>query len=202
MKKIVVPGEVVSEKPVRLDNTYVYEGKTVSKILGMYDDSKGSFVSLEGAWRPRVGNSVIGIVASVGKNACIVDLNHSTGGVLLISRSSSYEPKVGDVIESVVKEIERKNTAVMDRARQLKDGIIIPVKPAKVPRVRGRADSMITQIEELTGTRIKVGTNGMAWIKGRNVSLAVDAIRKIEREAHTSGLTDKIKQMLESRQED
>ncbi len=198
MRKIVVPGDVVSDKPIRLDNTYVYEGKTVSKVLGVYNDDKDSFISLEGAWKPKVGNAVIGIVSSVRKSICLVNLSHSTNGVLIVSKSSSYEPKVGEVIESVVKEIEKKNVVVMDRARPLKDGLLIWVRPAKIPRVLGRSDSMVTQIEELTGTRITVGTNGMIWIRGKKVSAAIEAIRKIEREAHTSGLTDKIKEMLEN----
>jgi exosome complex component RRP4 len=44
-----------------------------------------------------------------------------------------------------------------------------------------------------------VGQNGVIWIDGepQDVALAMAAIRKIEDEAHTSGLTDKVKAFLE-----
>ncbi len=38
----------------------------------------------------------------------------------------------------------------------------------------------------------------MVWLKGGNIALATTAIRKIEDEAHTSGLTERIKNLLES----
>jgi exosome complex RNA-binding protein Rrp4 len=44
-----------------------------------------------------------------------------------------------------------------------------------------------------------VGQNGVIWLDGEpeDVSLAVSAIRKVEDEAHTTGLTDKVRKFLE-----
>ena len=59
---------------------------------------------------------------------------------------------------------------------------------------------MISMIKEYTNSRILVGQNGRVWVKAENVedeNLAIIAINKVSREAHTRGLTDRIKQMLE-----
>ena len=39
--------------------------------------------------------------------------------------------------------------------------------------------------------------NGIIWLKGGDVELATKAIMRIQTEAHVSGLTDRIKEMLE-----
>jgi exosome complex component RRP4 len=69
-------------------------------------------------------------------------------------------------------------------------------KPTKVPRVIGKGNTMIDQIANLTKCRISVGMNGLVWLNDGDLRLAVSALRRIEREAHTSGLTEKIKKML------
>nr|NIR87871.1 RNA-binding protein [Candidatus Bathyarchaeota archaeon] len=52
-----------------------------------------------------------------------------------------------------------------------------------------------------TNCQITVGQNGVILVSGRSPKdeqLAVMAIRKIEEEAHTSGLTDRVTQMVKS----
>ena len=45
---------------------------------------------------------------------------------------------------------------------------------------------------------IVVGQNGIVWVKGNpdRMKIAVEAIRQIEREAHTSGLTDRVRDFI------
>ncbi len=203
MKKIVLPGDEMYDKPVRANHTYVEGGRTFSKVLGIYNEEKDELVPLEGAWHPRVGNSIVGIVASVDRSTSSIELRHSSYGILINDRMSRYSPRKGDIVESVVKSIERKSVPVMDRVRPI-DGppLLIYVKPAKVPRLLGRNDSMVKQIEELTDTRIVAGLNGFVAVSGRGINMAVASIRKIESEAHTYGLTDRIREMLISMKND
>jgi len=51
---------------------------------------------------------------------------------------------------------------------------------------------------------IFVGQNGRIWLRGdeKMMDLAIRTIFKIEREAHTSGLTDKIKEYLKNELEE
>jgi exosome complex component RRP4 len=58
---------------------------------------------------------------------------------------------------------------------------------------------MIQMLKNMTGCRIYVGQNGRIWIDGELDSIvkAVRAIRMIEDEAHSLGLTEKVKELLE-----
>ncbi len=83
-------------------------------------------------------------------------------------------------------------------------GQIVEVTPTKIPRIIGRKGSMISMIKRETGCQILLGQNGLALINGKNLEdeqLAVMAIRKIENESHTSGLTDRVTEMLKKEKE-
>jgi exosome complex component RRP4 len=69
-----------------------------------------------------------------------------------------------------------------------------------VPRIIGKQGSMVSMIKQYTNCRILVGQNGYVWIQGEDPSkelLAVQTIKKIEKEAHVPGLTDNVKAFLE-----
>jgi len=58
---------------------------------------------------------------------------------------------------------------------------------------------MISMIKQETGCNIILGLNGVVLITGKTLEdeqLAMRAILKIEQESHTSGLTDRVTQML------
>jgi exosome complex component RRP4 len=66
----------------------------------------------------------------------------------------------------------------------------------------GKKGSMITMLKKETGTDIIPGQNGVVLATGRNPDherIAVEAIYMIEREAHTTGLTDRVKAMIVER---
>ena len=73
------------------------------------------------------------------------------------------------------------------------------VTPTKIPRVIGKKGSMISQIKAATGCQIILGVNGVVLVTGKtpeDEDLAIIAIQKIEAESHTTGLTDRITQLL------
>ena len=52
----------------------------------------------------------------------------------------------------------------------------------------------------MTNAQLNIGQNGRIVVSANDVqteNLVIDAIRKIEAEAHTSGLTDRIREYLE-----
>jgi exosome complex component RRP4 len=58
---------------------------------------------------------------------------------------------------------------------------------------------MISMIKQETGCNIILGVNGVVLITGKTLEdeqLAMMALLKIEAESHTTGLTDRITQML------
>lgn len=112
---------------------------------------------------------------------------------------------VGDMLAAEVIAFNRTRDPVLSvKGRglgKLRGGRIIEILPAKVPRLIGRKGSMINLIKNETNTRMIIGQNGWVWVSGKNVEseLLVDKIvRKIEKESHTSGLTDRIKELISS----
>lgn len=81
---------------------------------------------------------------------------------------------------------------------KFRGGIIVDITPTKVPRLIGKKGSMINMIKDKTNCKIIVGQNGLVWVKGEEdmEQLTKDIIHMIEAEAHTSGLTNKVKNKL------
>jgi len=111
---------------------------------------------------------------------------------------------IGDVIAAEVIAFNRTRDPVLSiKGRglgRLKGGRIIEILPAKVPRLIGRKGSMINLIKTETNSQIIIGQNGRVWVKSKDIEtelLIERLIRKIEKESHTSGLTDRIKEVIE-----
>jgi exosome complex RNA-binding protein Rrp4 len=190
---------MISAKPERIDNTYIEDGKTYSMVTGMYDQAKGRLIQLEGEWLPQKGDLVIGIVANNGRNGMYtLDLSHFMNGLLIEKKGSANFAK-GDIVEAEVDKVENRKTVVLSMPKILRGGTVMEIKPSKVHRVIGKNNTMIKQISESTKTTIVPGENGIIWLHGENVALAASAIAQVEREAHVSGLTEIIRQMLISK---
>jgi exosome complex component RRP4 len=198
MRNIVTPGDLVAKTAIRMQNTYIQKGKTYSAVLGIKEERTNEIIPLEGVWNPRIDDSVVGIVSEAKGKVFMVDLEYFGRALLIPEKYDKYEFNSGDVINAIIKDIEGKKTIILKEPRQLEGGTIINIKPKKIPRVIGKKSTMIRQIADATGTHIIVGMNGLIWMSGGNVVLATEALLKIEREAHLQGLTDTIKNFLET----
>ena len=111
---------------------------------------------------------------------------------------------IGDIIAAEVIAFNRTRDPVLSiKGRglgRLRGGRIIEILPAKVPRLIGRKGSMINLIKTETNSNIIIGQNGRVWVQSKDIEtelLIERLIRKIEKESHTSGLTDRIKEVIE-----
>jgi exosome complex component RRP4 len=199
MRSIVLPGEMISASPLRIENSYIENGKTYSNIMGMYEPNSRGIIPLEGSWSPNNEDTVVGIIIEPKGKVYIVDLQFFGRCLLIPGKFDDYEFTPGEVIEARIKEVENRKTIILGEAKLLEGGKIIHVRPKKVLRVIGKKNTMIDQIKQLTKTDIVVGLNGIIWLRGGDIDLATEAIFKVEREAHTSGLTESIKHYLESK---
>ncbi|MDE1865261.1 MAG: hypothetical protein KGH94_01315 [Candidatus Micrarchaeota archaeon] len=199
MRNIVLPGEMISDRPQRIENTYVENGRTYSKIMGMYEPNSRGVIPLEGSWSPNTEDTVVGVVMEQRNKVFVIDLRFFGRCLLVPGKFDEYSFEPGEIIEAKIKEVENRKTIVLSDGKLLEGGRMIRVKPKKVLRVIGKKNTMINQIREITKTDIVVGLNGLIWMRGGNIELAEEAIFKVEREAHTSGLTESIKQYLETR---
>jgi len=131
--------------------------------------------------------------------------NYDNRKVHVVALKAFYIPSPGDLVIGKVVDIGLKgwtvdiNTVKDAGLGKIREGRIIKVTPTKIPRVIGKKGSMINLIKRQTGCQIVIGQNGVILVRGRDlekVNLAVEAIMKIEDEAHTTGLTDRINEML------
>ncbi|MCL5239598.1 MAG: hypothetical protein M1286_03985 [Candidatus Marsarchaeota archaeon] len=217
--KVILPGDKISDSPVRTENAIVENGKTYATVMGMLDESRGAFIPLESIWYPREGDFAVGIIENSKNNVYTVALESPFRGLILPpprprfggrgrfgdrGRPPMQEERreimhIGDVVSVFVKEVKREADQViliLDRPKRLFGGKLMEVRSSKVPRIIGKDSTMLRQLEDGTRCTILVGLNGLIWLKGENVPLAQKAIWKIQEEAHVSGLTERITELL------
>jgi exosome complex component RRP4 len=196
MQRIVIPGEKLEDKPLRIEGAIVDNGKTYSTVMGSYDQDKKALIPLEGLWYPMPGDTVVGRIAEDKFTVYIVDLSAPYRG-LIFSKDSNEEFVAGDLVEATVKELDKTQTAILGRPRKLTGGKLVYVKPSKIPRILGRGNNMIKQLTMKTHTDVTVGMNGIIWLRGGRLDLVSEALNMIQEEAHTSGLTNRVMSLLE-----
>lgn len=219
--EIVIPGDLLAEGSIKYGEGIVRRGNSYfSTIVGLFQD-KGDFIqvkALKGKYLPRPGDLVIGKVIEVGLTNWIVDVGSPYLANLSASNATEkrFDPvkddtrkifDVGDVILTKIISFDRtRDPQVITNERglgKLRGGRVIEIEAAHIPRVIGKKGTMINMVKRLTRTQIITGQNGRIWIHGKkkeDEDKAIESIRKIELEAHTQGLTDRIREMLSNNQ--
>lgn len=188
-------------------------------------------VPLRGKYRPEIGDKVIGKITDVSSVKWRVDINARDTAVLKPrdamdtydkrsqrggGRSSRQEESetmkkfgLGDMLIAKIVAVDRVSdptlTTVGESLGKINDGTIVNVDVPKIPRIIGKKGSMIKLLKDLTTCRLFIAKNGLVWIKGSSPeleSICIDAIRKIEREAHTTGLTDRIQYYIQEKKKE
>lgn len=197
-----------------------YKDKTIrSTYLGateFRDKKTVKVVPIHGKYLPQKNDNIIGEIKEVSYSNWTVDLNSPYDGILPLGEAvdeyidlseddlATYFD-IGDLVMAKIQKVTQDNDVQLsmneERTRQLKGGRIAEVTPAKVPRLIGREGSMINMIKKKTDCTIIVGQNGRVWVNGERERLAVKAVRKVDKEAHTTGLTDRMDEWLDEKTE-
>jgi exosome complex component RRP4 len=216
-KQLVTPGELLAEGEYQAgENTYVEAGRIYASRIGLVDlDTKRvNVVALRAFYVPKVGDIVIGSVIEVGFNGWTVDIRAPYSAILRASDvlSRPFKPQndelsqvldQGDLIVAKIASYDRAHDPQLTVGEpglgKITRGQLMRITPTKIPRVIGRKGSMISMIKQETNCQIILGLNGVILVTGKNVvdeDLAMRSIKKIEEESHTTGLTDRITQLL------
>ncbi|MEM0093765.1 MAG: exosome complex RNA-binding protein Rrp4 [Thermofilum sp.] len=222
-KRIVVPGDLVQDRAkARVEGAvYKVNSQIRSKVLGVVLSDDGGktlkVVPLKGKYIPSEGDLVIGKIVEVGFTSWTVDINSPYLAVLPVSEVTSKPVTIprsdlskildeGDLILARVVSFDKSKEPVLtikeSRLGKIERGIVVEISPNKVPRVIGKKGSMVKLLEELLEVNIIVGQNGRVLVVGRNEKreeLAAIVIKKIEAEAHTEGLTSKVREYIKAR---
>jgi exosome complex component RRP4 len=221
-RQLVAPGDLIAEgNYVAGENTYRENEKLYASRVGLveYDERRISVVALKAFYLPSIGDTIIGKVTDVTLGGWILDINAPYPALLRGSdvMDRQYHPQkdqltnifdVGDLVIAKIVSYDRTRDPLLTVREpglgKVTKGQIVEVTPTKIPRIIGRKGSMIGMIKRETGCHILLGQNGLALVSGKTPEderLAVMAIRKVEDESHTSGLTDRVMQMLKSDKE-
>jgi len=216
-KQLVTPGELLAEGEYQPgENTYTEAGKIYASRIGLVDldNKKVNVVALRAFYVPKMGDIVIGSVLEVGFNGWTVDIKAPYSAMLRASDvlSRPFKPQndelsqvldAGDLIVAKIASYDRAHDPQLTVGEpglgKITRGQLMRVTPTKIPRVIGRKGSMISMIKQETNCQIILGMNGVILVTGKSPTdeeLAMSAIKKIEEESHTTGLTDRITQLL------
>ncbi|ACB40308.1 exosome complex RNA-binding protein Rrp4 [Pyrobaculum neutrophilum] len=218
-RQLIFPGDVVAtadskvEGPVFLDN-----GRYRSLVVGLVEfrDDVVVIVPLEGTYRPKKGDLVVGYVTDVLATGWEVDIRSFMPAYLPVSealhRHVDLETtplttflNIGDVVVAKVKDVDLTDeypvilTLKEERVGKVERGTVVEISPVKVPRVIGKKGSMLNTLMELS-CDIVVGQNGRIWARckdARDEVFLASLIKKIETESHVMGLTDRVKAEIE-----
>ncbi len=216
-REIVTPGDLLAEGDFMAGrNSYKIGSKVYACKLGLveYKGKVVNVVALNTFYIPSVGDLVIGKIVEINLHGWTVDINSPYLATLRASEAINkpYKPQkdelseildIGDIIQAKVIAFDRTRDPLLTIREpglgKITRGQIIKVSPAKIPRIIGRKGSMINILKKETHCNITVGQNGLIHIYGRDPEderIAILAIKKIELEAHTSGLTDRVTEMI------
>lgn len=218
----VVPGEELARGMDYIPAKGAYRlGESIyAQEIGLVqiDGRAIKLVPLAGAYVPKRDDVIIAKVIDIAMSGWRVDTRSAYSGMIgLRDGSSDFIAKgadlskyfaIGDYMVAKITNVTTQKlvdlTAVGPGLRRLRGGQIVEIGCKKVPRVIGKRGSMVTMVKDATGCHITVGQNGRIWINGtpKGQVLAVETIRKIADEAHTTGLTEKIRQFLLDRVEE
>jgi len=227
-RSIVLPGDVLAEgSDVQPGSIYIERvgDKLIATITGLavVEERDGkkivSIIPLEGAYIPKPGDIVIGLVEDIGITHWEVDIASPYKGVLTVQEvlDRPFNPAtdslkryldVGDYIVAKVLAFDRARDPLLtikgEGLGRITEGAIVEIKPSRVARVIGKKGSMINMLTRETGCQILVGQNGRILVRCPNKELeevAVLSIKKIEEEAHTTGLTERVRAFIREERE-
>ena len=215
-KQVVAPGELLAEGDHVLgDNSFRVGTRIFSACVGIFevDGNRVTVVPLKGGYFPRVGDLVGGRIVDVGLSGWTLDIRAPYEAMLPASetpgprgprrRDLSESFDVGDMVLCQVLAFDRTRDPLLTTKGpglgKIATGRVVEISAAKIPRLIGRKGSMISMLKNETDCQITVGQNGIVMVWGKspeNERVAVEAIYMVEREAHTRGLTDRIREMI------
>lgn len=219
-RKLVFPGELLAEGDFSVGaNVFREGGRLYAGRIGLavQEDHMVSVIALRGVYEPKVGDVVLGKVIDLGGSSWFVDIGCPYTGVLNASDvyGRGFSPQtddlsnalaIGDMVIAEVLQFDRTRGPFLTTRGpglgKITRGRIEKVTPAKIPRLIGKKGSMISLLRGETGCDLTVGKNGWVLVAGKSAEdeeLVGMAIRKIEREAHVPGLTDRMAEFLKSR---
>ncbi|MCC7574420.1 exosome complex protein Rrp4 [Candidatus Woesearchaeota archaeon] len=218
-KEVVVPGQILAKGLDFLpsNGTYRLSEDILANRLGVIsvEGKVLRSIPMAGRYLPQRNDVIIGKVDDILMSGWRLDINCPYSAVLPLKDASfDFIAKGADLtryfnledfvmvkITNVTSQNLIDVTAKGPGLKKLRGGRVMKVNPNKVPRIIGKKGSMVSMIKKGTDCKIMIGQNGLIWFEGTpDMEVIVsETIKKIEKESHHQGMTDKIKVFLEQR---
>lgn len=224
---LVIPGQILEEgfaegekRGINFDYLHCFRDKEkiISSVIGMGRVDRGGIkvIPSSGVYMPKEEDVILAVVMGTYFNRWALDINSPYSCIMSLEEAvnkgndrhydsnsrSNLHPRdyfdIGDILSVKISSVNEVNFSRAIKPWKLEGGLILEVDPKRVPRVIGKKRSMLNLIKEKTQSSIIVGQNGRIWIKGSHERFVVEVIKKIVREAQTSGLTDRIDRLLDN----
>ena len=220
-RELVVPGQPLARGPIRPQRN-VYKDKmgiTRATRVGLVEIGGGrvGLIPLRGVYVPKIGDLVIGKVEGISPRIVLLDISSFHRGVMLMPKKTrgrrmvfpstpKYEElKPGDVVLAKVRSSDGASDPLLtirgEGLGKLRSGYLMEIEASKVPRALGKRHSMLSLIKERLKCDLVIGQNGIVWVgtdDPRVIGVLERALRKIEKESHVAGLTERIGKLLDS----
>ena len=215
--RLVVPGEIIvtgdfrpGENTAKMMSSIVATRTGILRVTGHVV----SVIALKGFYTPSIGDLVVGVVEGVTGNSWKVDINAPYPATLLAMEifGRRFDPlrhtlierlPLGSVVYAKVRTFDRTQDITLSirgpGLGRVERGILAYITPSKIPRLIGKSGSMITLMKQFTKAKIIVGRNGRIVVISDDKSSeerVLAAIRKIDDEAHITGLTERVLKVL------
>lgn len=218
-RNYVIPGDIITTGPYRTDQNVISNNDNIiSTVVGISEiyDNEVKVIPLTGIYIPKINDLIIGKIISHTSLSWELDINscyrgflpaHDVFGRDFSPRNYDLSSKlnIGDLVAAKIVNFDRSRDpliTISDRdLGKIDTGILIKISSSKVPRLIGKRGIMIQTIESITTASITIGQNGLVVVACKTsdgLTKTIDAIKMIEKQAHISDLTDKVKQMLTS----
>jgi exosome complex component RRP4 len=219
-KRYVLPGDVITTAPLRLQANVTLEGKRIiSTAIGLSDVSYDSVrvIPLSGIYLPKVDDLVIGMIKYIHGNSWFADINSCYEGMLLAkdvfgrgSNATLGEMKASldksDLILARIANSDRTREPLLSISGQnlgkIDSGELVKISPTKIPRLIGKHGSMIQTIESSTNATITIGQNGLIVLKcddSAGLKKAIESIKMMDKALHNTNLEEKIQNILDEK---
>lgn len=198
-KKIVIPGEVITNQVKKLGtNVFLENGKIFSSVVGLVSETNDfvSVIPLNGPYTPIEGDGIIAVVKDEVLNGYILEYNSFDDSFLLKSILKKELSK-GTIIFLRIKNIADNGSLEYDNINILPKGRVFQTSPVKIPRLIGKNESMLNLFKEYLGGNIVIGKNGWVWYNCENVNLSERAFSLVVNNSQKSNLTNSMKEFFE-----
>ncbi len=220
-RELVLPGQALAKGPLKPEKGVYIDKNGVmrSYMVGLAEisDEKVGVIPLKGSYVPKAGDLVIARIERISQRIIFADINSYCKAIMIVPRSeprrggrrysllAKYEALApGDVVLAKIMSYDGVSNPLLsikgEGLGKIAGGSLIMIEPSKVPRALGKRQSMLQVLKQKARCDIIIAQNGIVWINSddpRVIGAIEKALRKIERESHLSGLTERIGQMLD-----